>query len=98
MDAVLAAFPEGYADLASVSFEYTNGRFGAQSVTILVPEVKVGSLGEAELARRACEAKKALGWGCACEQVEVGAATDYAWSAWPGKRVAPLTLHFFLAC
>jgi hypothetical protein len=35
---------------------------------------------------------------CACEEIALGAATDYAWDKWPDKRVVPVKFRFFLSC
>jgi len=99
LGAVRAAFPEAYAELAKVTYESMGeDSFGIDAVTVLIPEVHVQGLSKAELAERACKAKKLVGLDCACETVELAPAQDYAWHSWPDKRVVPLTLKFFVAC
>jgi len=99
LGAVLKAIPEAYKELSKVSFETTDAQnFAAHSVIVLVPEVKVRGWNEKTRKERACQTRKNLGHGCDCERMEVGPAKDYAWSAWPDKRVVPVTLIFGFGC
>ena len=96
---VIATFPGAYTELATVTFETMGeGRHHPQSVTFLVPEALVSRQSDEDLARHACQAKKKLGWECACETVKRGEPADYAWHSWPDKRVVPLTVDFALGC
>ena len=55
-------------------------------------------LSSAELATRACAIKESLGLDCACEEVKLAPAKDYAWHSWPDKRVVPVTIRFMIGC
>ncbi len=98
LSAVRSVFPESYAELATVSYERAGDEFVIASVTVLVPEAKVTRIQRAELATRACAAKRSLDLDCACETVDLGPAEDYAWHSWPDKRVVPMTVKFMIGC
>ena len=99
LDAVLTAFPKAYRDLATLRYEHVEGRFTIDRITVLLPEAQLDrNTTKAQQKAKACEAKKQLGFDCACESVAIGKAVDYAWSAWPDKRVVPITISFGIGC
>jgi hypothetical protein len=98
LTAVVESFPGAYPDLAHVTYEHVEGRFSIDSVRFLVPEKRIRGVPKDKLKERACKAKKMLGLDCACEDVTLEPAKDYAWHAWPDKRVVPVTVQFLIAC
>jgi hypothetical protein len=99
LEALLAEFPEAYRELSEVTYEYVEeGPFIIAAVRVLAPAAAMARVSEEERKARACRVKQRLGFDCACEAVEVGPATDYAWHSWSDKRVVPVTLRFLLAC
>ncbi len=96
--AVRESFPEAYPELATVTYIRFGPGFAIDAVMVLVPEVAVKQLSTAALATRACAIKKSLGLDCACEEVELAPAKDYAWHSWPDKRVVPVTVRFAIGC
>lgn len=97
--ATVAAFHGAYEELATVSFEsFGEGGFAPASVTVYVPEAIADRWSDEDLKQRACKAKQALRWDCACETVTLGEPQDFAWHSWPDKRVVALTLRFGLGC
>lgn len=99
LDAVLGAFPEAYAELATVQYQTGgDGNFVPDQVTVFIPEAEIKDLSREELKRRACQVRKNLGDSCDCEEVTLKPAEDYAWQAWPDKRVVPTTVHLFYGC
>ena len=96
--AVRGAFPEAYEELATVTYVRFGPGFAIEAVMVLVPEVAIKTLSTAELAARACAIKKSLGLDCACEEIDLAPAKDYAWHSWPDKRVVPVTVRFAIGC
>jgi len=98
LGAVVECFPGAYPDLSKVTYEHVGGHFSIDTVRFLIPEKRIRGVSKDKLKQQACQAKKMLGLDCACEDVTLGPAEDHVWSAWPDKRVVPVTVHFHIAC
>jgi len=101
LEAVLAELPEAYRELSEVTYEYVDvpqGHFAIGAVRVLAPAAAMAGVTAEEREARACRVKQRLGLDCACEQVVIGPAEDYAWHSWPDKRVVPVTVRFLLGC
>lgn len=105
-EAIRAVFPEAYSQFMTVSYERQDAGAGRvpeiwpKTTTFLVPAAAYDATVAAAIEARVTElVVTVLRPGDAhCEGFEVGEPEDYAWMAWPDKRVREITIHFGVAC